>query len=37
MSTKVGKRFVCSVCGAQYLITKPGEVPTCCEKQLQPK
>lgn len=37
MTTKIGKRFVCSKCGATYMVTKPGEIPSCCGKQLEPK
>lgn len=37
MSTKVGKRYVCSECGAQFLVSRPGELPQCCEKPLKPR
>jgi hypothetical protein len=35
--TKIGKRLVCGNCGATYMVTKPGENPSCCGKPLDPK
>ena len=28
--TELGKRYSCATCGAQFLVTRPGQVPQCC-------
>lgn len=36
MSLAVGKRYRCSVCGAEFLSIRPGDVPRCDDKELEP-
>jgi desulfoferrodoxin-like iron-binding protein len=34
--SKLGKRYRCSVCGTEILVTKAGEgTATCCEKEME--
>jgi hypothetical protein len=35
--TKVGKRYKCATCGAQFLIVRPGKLPSCCGAALIPR
>jgi desulfoferrodoxin-like iron-binding protein len=41
MVLQVGKRYKCDTCGAEVLVTKPGEgALSCCQQEmglLQPK
>ena len=33
----VGKRYVCATCNGQFMALRPGNLPSCCGKPLQPK
>lgn len=35
--TKIGQRYACTTCGAELLIARQGELPSCCGKPLTPK
>ena len=38
MAHKVGKRYVCTSCGAEFIITRAGEGEiSCCGKQVAEK
>ena len=32
--TALGKRYTCSNGGAQFLVTRPGQLPQCCGSDL---
>lgn len=35
--TKIGKRYKCATCGAQFMIVRPGHLPLCCGIPLIPR
>jgi DNA-directed RNA polymerase subunit RPC12/RpoP len=35
--TLPGRRYRCGTCGAEFLITRPGNLPDCCGAPLEPK
>ncbi len=38
MANEVGKRYVCSECGTEYVVTKGGDGQlTCCGKPMEIK
>jgi len=38
MANQVGKRFKCTKCGAEVIITRPGEgTVKCCGQPMEPK
>ena len=38
MANQVGKRYMCTVCGAEFIVTKAGAgALTCCDKPMQLK
>lgn len=38
MAAKVGKRYVCEKCGAEYIVTRPGEGELkCCGQPVKEK
>lgn len=38
MANQVGKRYVCTVCGAEFIVTRAGEGEMkCCGKPLETK
>lgn len=36
MTTQMGTRYRCPTCGAEFLVTRPGELPTCDGAALEP-
>lgn len=38
MASQVGKRYICSVCGAEYVVTRGGKGElVCCGKTMELK
>ena len=38
MANKVGKRYICTKCGSEFIVTQPGEgTLKCCGQQMELK
>ncbi|MCE5263937.1 MAG: desulfoferrodoxin [Deltaproteobacteria bacterium] len=38
MANRAGKRYVCTECGAEFIVVRPGEgTMTCCGKAMEIK
>jgi desulfoferrodoxin-like iron-binding protein len=38
MASQTGKRYICDICGAEYIVTRPGKGDLkCCEKPMKEK
>jgi len=38
MSNQIGKKYICTVCGSEFIVTKPGQgTLICCNKPMEQK
>lgn len=38
MASEVGKKYVCTVCGSEFIVTKGGNCElSCCDKPMEEK